>query len=973
MEAKAVTAPQNIIDLVQRFSDQRSYYLSGKYNETELRRDFLDPFFEALGWDVRNLNNASEKYRDVIHEMSVEVEGQAKSADYLFKIGESPVFFVEAKKPSIKIETDPGPAFQIRRYAWSKKLPVSLLTNFDSLAIYDCKSRPVAGAAASLGRIDLYRFTDYLTKWEEISAKLSRRAVTSGAYDQYVQGLKGRHGTTDVDDSFLEEMERWRDELAHNIALRNPSITQRELNSAVQSTIDRIIFLRICEDRGIEPEEGLKNATDGIDVYGDILELFRKADKKYNSGLFHFNAEKGRTGYPDTLTPTLKIDDKVFKDILANLYLPKSPYAFKYFSADILGQVYERFLGKVITLSEAHHAKVEEKPEVRKAGGVYYTPTYIVNYIVKNTVGELLKDHTPESFPTTPLRVLDPACGSGSFLLGAYQYLMDWYLEWYTANDPAKWTRGSNPALVETLSGWQLTMEKKKEILLDHIYGVDIDSQAVEVTKLSLLLKVVENPGQLSFLTERILPDLGDNIKCGNSLIGPDYYEGQQGRLFDSEEQYRVNAFDWQSSFPQVFKNGGFNAVIGNPPYDVMEKERGESSWPHSALLEYVNKIVEYKHGLGGKLNLYRFFIVRSHYLIAKNGRFGMIVPLSLMADVSCSKTRLFLFSISSGFSSDCFPQKDNVLRRVFRDAKLSTCIVTYQNAPEKLEQSVIRIRVYPWNQFDDEFREAKIKFSELCLLDPVNLPVPLVSQSQWDVCRNVYHQKGVVRLGEINDFSVTRGEINQTIFRKYITSVPQHEMLLKGVEVGRYFHRTTLSQGHKEWFDEKKYFKEYSPRRIVNQSRIATQRITGVDEKLRIVATLINPPYYFADSTNSIVCDSQSPYSILFLLGILNSKFMQWRFKLTSTNNNVGTNELLSLPFKKIDFNNSNDLLWHNQMVGMVNSMLDLHKQLAAARLPDEKERLQRQINTTDRQIDNLVYQLYGLTDDEIRIVEGE
>ncbi|MRR32714.1 restriction endonuclease subunit M, partial [bacterium] len=347
----------------------------------------------------------------------------------------------------------------------------------------------------------------------------------------------GKKGTADVDDVFLLEMERWREELARNIALRNPSLTTRELNSAVQLTIDRIIFLRICEDRGIEAEDALRNATDGKEVYSDLLALFRQADKKYNSGLFHFSVEKGQSSYPDTLTPFLKIDDKVRKDILANLYYPKSAYAFKYIPADILGQVYERFLGKVITLYGSHKARVEEKPEVRKAGGVYYTPTYIVDYIVKNTVGELLKERDPESLRSVPLRVLDPACGSGSFLLGAYQYLLDWYLDWYMQHDPAKWSRGKNPALFEVRDGWQLTMEKKKEILTRHIYGVDIDAQAVEVTKLSLLLKVVENPGQLGLLSERILPDLGENIKCGNSLIGPDYYDGQQLGMFDTEEQ----------------------------------------------------------------------------------------------------------------------------------------------------------------------------------------------------------------------------------------------------------------------------------------------------------------------------------------------------------------------------------------------------------------------------------------------------
>ena len=182
----------------------------------------------------------------------------------------------------------------------------------------------------------------------------------------------------------------------------------------------------------------------GSNVYRRLLEIFRYADERYNSGLFHFQKEKDRPELPDELTPMLTIDDKLLKDIIRRLYYPESPYEFSVLPADILGQVYEQFLGKVIRLTSEHRAVVEEKPEVRKAGGVYYTPTYIVDYIVKNTVGKLLEDKTPKQ--ASKLHILDPACGSGSFLLGAYQHLLDWHRDWYMNNDPQKWASGKNPA-----------------------------------------------------------------------------------------------------------------------------------------------------------------------------------------------------------------------------------------------------------------------------------------------------------------------------------------------------------------------------------------------------------------------------------------------------------------------------------------------------------------------------------------------
>ena len=198
-----------------------------------------------------------------------------------------------------------------------------------------------------------------------------------------------------MDEAFLREIESWRDLLARSIALRNPALTQRELNTAVTLTINRIIFLRICEDRGIEPYGQFRGLLNGPGVYARLIEIFYRADDRYNSGLFHFRPEKERAEPPDRLTLDLAIDDKALKEIFRGLYYPDSPYEFSVLPADILGRVYEQFLGKVIRLTTGHQAKVEDKPEVKKAGGVFYTPKTIVDYIVERTVGRLLEGRTP--------------------------------------------------------------------------------------------------------------------------------------------------------------------------------------------------------------------------------------------------------------------------------------------------------------------------------------------------------------------------------------------------------------------------------------------------------------------------------------------------------------------------------------------------------------------------------------------------
>jgi len=566
-----MTALKEISELVKRFSNNLEAYKSGHYNETQLRVEFIDPFYEVLGWDVNNKKGYAEPYKDVIHEDAIKVGGFTKAPDYCFRIGGVRKFFLEAKKPSINIKDDTHPAYQLRRYAWSAKLPLSILTDFEEFAVYDCRIRPVKTDKASTARIQYLTFNEYIGHWEEITSIFSQEAILKGSFDKYVETSRLKKGTAEVDSVFLKEIENWRSMLARNIALRNPKLSQRELNYAVQQTIDRIIFLRICEDRGIDEYNRLFSGTTGTNVYKRLCENFRRADEKYNSGLFHFKKEEGRES-PDELTLNLAIDDKLLKDIIKSLYYPDCPYEFSVLPSDILGQVYEQFLGKVIRLTRGHHAIVEDKPEVKKAGGVYYTPTYIVDYIVKNTVGKQLEKKTPKK--TETLKILDPACGSGSFLIGAYQYLLDWHRDWYVEKGTEKYAKRKRPVLYQTHGGeWKLTTAEKKRILLNNIFGVDIDPQAVEVTKLSLLLKMLEGESeqtlsrQLKLFHERALPDLDKNIKCGNSLIGPDFYKGQQMAMFDDEERYRINVFDWQTEFPEIMKMGGFDLVIGNPPY----------------------------------------------------------------------------------------------------------------------------------------------------------------------------------------------------------------------------------------------------------------------------------------------------------------------------------------------------------------------------------------------------------------------
>ncbi len=1006
-----MAVPDRIHELIERFKFNEASYRSNIYNETQLRREFLDPFFEELGWDVLNRQGYAEAYKDVIHEDAIKVGGATKAPDYCFRVGGARKFFLEAKKPAVNIKDDISPAFQLRRYAWSAKLPLSILSDFEEFAVYDCRAEPVKTDKASTARILYCRYAEYHDKWNEIAGIFSKQAILKGSFDKYAAG-KNRKGTQEVDAAFLKEIESWREALAKNLALRNPDLTTRELNFAVQRTIDRIIFLRICEDRGIENYGQLQELLKSQRVYQDLAVLFQRADDRYNSGLFHFRKEKDRPEPPDDLTLNLSLDDKPLKDILRKLYYPDSPYEFSVLPADILGQVYEQFLGKVIRLTAGHQAKVEEKPEVRKAGGVYYTPTYIVDYIVKQTVGKLCEGKTPKE--VSKLRVLDPACGSGSFLLGAYQYLLDWHRDWYTQNEPEKHARGKNPAVFQNATSagqeangeWRLTTGERKRILLNNIYGVDIDAQAVETTKLSLLLKVLEGEtaetvGQnLKLFQERALPDLGDNIKCGNSLIGPDFYDGQQMTFLDEEERYRINVFDWETEFPAIMKAGGFDVLIGNPPY-----VRQESL---TKLKDYFSRNYE---AFDGVADLYVYFIERSVGLLSSDGLYSIIVSSSFLRTTFATPLRRWL-----GENAAVLRIVDFGGLAVFERAKDTyVCIPLLSKPPQPDTLEICKVRSFENLELDSFVSEQSYK-----------IPQSQFTADAWSIDSRAQLQlfqkimKAGVGLGQYVEGRIFYGVktglneafiIDTSTRKKLIAESPNSaeviKPLLQGEDIRRWhitpkdrwliFTRRginidaypAIKKHLAQWKEDLTPKTSSDLKRGRKPGRYQWYEIQDdvayysiFDAPKIIFPDIAKEPRFYLDKTGTYLANTgyalgtDDPY----LLGILNSRLCWFAISNISIPFGVRAGKfryrliyqyMEKVPIRSINFDDSADRACHDRMVTLVEQMLQLHRQLATAKTGHEQTQLQRQIDATDRQIDRLVYELYGLTEDEIRIVE--
>lgn len=945
-----MTAPKALAQLVERYAAQRNAYLSPAYNETQLRRELLDPLFRLLGWDIENTQGFAEAYKDVVHEDHLRIGESTKAPDYAFRIGGTRKFFLEAKRPSVDISTDNAPAYQLRRYAWSAGLSLSVLSNFEQFAVYDTRIRPHKDDRASVARVLLVRYSEYVDRWDELANVFSRSALLRGAFDRFSDSTRLKRGTVRFDDAFLNDIEEWRKLLAQTIARENRALTQREVNSAVQLTLDRIVFLRIAEDRGIEPYGRLRDAAGEVDVYERLTRLFHQADDKYNSGLFHFRDDPHAAESPDRLTPSLTVDDKSLSRILRDLYYPDSPYEFSVVSLDVLGNIYERFLGKQITLT-ARGASIEEKPLVRKAGGVFYTPTHIVNFIVANTLGPLLKDKKPgPRGGASQVRILDPACGSGSFLIGAYQFLLAWHRDRYMEDGPQKHRR----ELCQTpRGGWALTIDEKKRILVNSIFGMDIDEQAVEVTKLSLLLKVLEGESahtlerQLRLFHERALPNLSANIRCGNSLVGTDWYGAALTRL-DGDTAFSVNPCDWHTEFRTVFeKSTGFDVILGNPPYVSLQ-----SGFIAPDLQSYL----EEHYGSYERITDYfALFLERAHTLLADGGSCGMIVPSTLLGNLSFTRLRGFLLKATS------FTNLVQLGDGVFRDAVVPTCILTTR----KPSKSKALIRVIT----DVEDLEAG-KFESTCVRQSRFLAEPnflfnLGASDQVDAILKQATSESFP-LGTILNIKEGIKTGNDSAFLSDKRQSLKSRKVLKGRDIEPF---AVLPANRYIEYDPTRLSRPQSPQHFEVPAKILVRRVGD-----RLVAALDEAQHYCVHTLYTARKIGESQHSLWFLLALLNSRLVNFVYRKTNPQKGkvfpeVRIYSINNLPVRTIDtpsLQRRADLI-----ADLARRAASTASMLASADSPHDREVYGRQFAAVRDQVDSEVYALYGLTPKQVAEVE--
>ena len=993
------------------FEKNLSHYKKAGYDEASLRQEFLNPLFSALGWDVENKAGHIPQKREVEVESRTQIGGRAKRADYLFRTDGRDRFVCEAKKPADDLGD--RPAFQAKRYAWNKGLPLAVLTDFEEMKIYVVGGKPHADEP-HVGEWKTWHFKQYPLIAQELWDLLSREKVAGGAIDAALDALPKKKPTGKgkakqqwlirpdrsraLDHDFLEFLDETRRDLASDLYKHNDHAALLEgnlLNESVQCILDRILFLRICEDRDIDTgatlhsivetwrrnyghDEGRKFRQESMRLREDstfdldddarsgggstggsriaapreslwyaIVRHFRALDRRPASHVPYFNGNIFKLHGCERLF----VSDEWLAGFIGELSSDETPYLFNVIPVEILGSVYERFLGKIVR----PHGKgiiVEEKPEVRKAGGVYYTPRYIVDYIVEQTVGKLVEGIAPEK--SLVLRILDPACGSGSFLIRAFERVCEHWQEWLTAQLPkektarAAWEKKHRKLCwVDAETGdIHLTVDLKRRILTENIYGVDLDSAAVEVTQLSLYLKMLENENRTTLQRERelfadeiaLLPPLQDNIKCGNSLIASDF-------SMMSEDLVRVNAFDWDVQFTAIMKAGGFDAVIGNPPWVSLSGKFGNDICSSDEIAYLTNRYDANTY----MPNMYEYFVSQGLNLTKPNGRYSLIVPDRLGFNGQFIGLRKrFLTETTLAALQYKLP---------FPDVTADTLVFSLQRTPP-VTLAAVEIAEYGKHPIRrtqaDLLKSTGHTFEYFENLDLMRLVESLQANKNTKLLGELFETTSGFG-GKSQLITETRDNANQT-------------PTMKGDSIGRYDTR-------------KKYWFEFAPKNITGRTTDRTKLGARPKVLLRktgnsIIATF-DDSGIFPEQSLYFLFNKKVDFEFKFVLGLLNSRLLGVFFKAKCLTNKdsiaqVKKVDLDLLPIAIPNLKQAADKARHDKLVMLVEKMLALTPKLRAAKTEAEKATLQNAVSKTDHDIDALVYELYALTPDEIALVEG-
>jgi type I restriction-modification system DNA methylase subunit len=879
--------------------------------EAMTKKDFILPLFEALGWNVQDEPDRNDN-------VSAEETISKGFVDFGFRINGIPKFFLEAKPMKEDLD-NPKLISQAINYAWHKGCTWALLTDFESINIFNAEWEIAIPFQSHFKTILCYEFLD---RFDELWL-LSKESFEQDLLDKEAEKWGKKTKKIPIDEQLLVDFTKFRELLSKNIMKLNQdkNLTEEDLDESVQKILDRLIFIRNCEDRELE-EKKLWEAKTETKTWKKVKEIFKYYDNKYNSKLFAYNPMDLKKGH---LCDNLNIDDKIMQDIIECLYHIKDKfisYDFSAIEADVLGNIYEQYLGHILRKSEKR-AKLTENHAHRKEQGIYYTPIYIVNYIVRNTLGELLKD---KKLDAEKIRVLDPACGSGSFLIKAFDVINEHYI---------KHDKNYLQTQIDFKTGGAFTT--KVRILKDNIFGVDLDKQAVEIAQLNLLLKITEKG--------RRLPLLQENIKCGNSLIDDPTITGDK-------------AFKWKEQFKEVMQEGGFDVVIGNPPYIFV---RGQKFSDKEKNYYYSNySLVQYQ------LNTYLLFIEKAIKLLKINGYFGFIIPNTWQTIDNFSRFRKYLFENMSDITII------NITDKVFLEANVETNILIFKK--EKACNKKVSLWSFNEGKLENLFEGKSNSFGKSYIvrfskesIDKENIIIEKIASNSITLS-----EIATIKAG-LKAYEVGKGKPKQTeemkdkrIYHSKIKIDKDYYKYLEGKDVCRYFIKwggNYLKYG--ECLAAPRTFDLFSSERIL---------VRQIPSRLPycINASYVNEVYL--NDINSMIIYNFKKYSSKLILALINSKLISYWF-------NVRFNKLQRELFpqfkvKELEIfpiHKSIDKFCISKMLVLVDKMFSFNRRLneIGDKKTDERAKIEEEIKKTDVEIDGLAYRIYGITKAEKKILE--
>ena len=996
---------QQVRTLVDTYQSHYEQYQRASYNETEVRVDFVNPFFQALGWDVLNERGLPQHLREVKHEANVVVEergeNRKKRPDYFFRAGTELCFFLETKKPAMDIKIASEAAFQLRRYGWSGNLTVSILANFTDLLIYDCSVRPLENDPANKALVAHYHYTDYVGKFEEIYSLISKDAVVSGAFNDKFLNISSSLMKEPFDDYFLSQIRHWRNILSKDIMNSNIGLNTEVLNIFVQKILNRIVFLRICEDRSFEQYENLK----GITTYSQVRALFFSADRKYDSGLFDLIDEQ-----------TLTVSDEVIVDIFQDLYYPNSSYEFSVVDPYIIGQIYEAFLVETINITDDGTIECVEKPEAVDSQGAVNTPKNIADFIVEETLSRLLADKTPDE--VFKYRIADICCGSGNFLLSAFEYVVNYTIEYYRCTALKDSLRRGILLITADGQTFDLAYAIKRNILTKNIFGVDIDPLAVEVTKLSLLLKLLETVSvdelddYMAANKQKALPNLNANIKNGNSLIDGAYATYNSTVLEDMKLLAKINMFDWDDEFGQE----PFDAIIGNPPYIRVQKMVHYSPEEYEY---YKAKTSGYETAAAELLDKYYLFIERGLSLLSENGFLGYIIPHRFMNTTSGETLRRWLSERKAVAKITHFGT-----HQVFLGRSTYTCVIVLSsNKQDSFEIGFVDdwgrflfehttpcdtyessiLGVTPWTFISSSIKKTLQAVAPHCARLDALAEIFVGVQTSADTIYIITPDHEDTTYVHFIDKNGQPQQVERAILKNciYDCQLRKYERVCNNTYVifpykndnGRpYLY--TADEMERQFPYAYNYLGMYKdelgsrnmPSRTENTwyayGRSQSIRRFFGGEHLIWPVLSIGSNYVFDDSAITFTGGGNGPYyglqmrtgtqvSIFYIQAVLNYWLMEYLVKASASTfrgdyYSHGKQFIASLPIYAIDFDNPFETKAHADIVRGVKGIMELSDRMQAARTQAQKNIIDRAITTTTKRIERILDSLYGIKNNE-------